>query len=96
MKHLKGKRGTQVTVAVFRRGFSELLDFLIVRDVIPTYSIDIAYMVDDSIGYVKVSKFSATTYEEFADAIDKLKELDHFDVLIQTRHAAKAFRDDKT
>jgi len=74
MKHLKGKRGTQVTVAVFRRGFSELLDFLIVRDVIPTYSIDIAYMVDDSIGYVKVSKFSATTYEEFADAIDKLKE----------------------
>jgi len=72
MKLLKGKRGTEVMVSVFRRGLSDLIDFTIVRDVIPTYSLDIAYMVNDSIGYIKLNKFSATTYKEFAHAMDRL------------------------
>jgi len=72
MKKLKGKRGTKVDVSIFRRGFSELLDFKITRDVIPTYSLDIAYMVNDSIGYIKLNKFSSTTYQEFSDALKSL------------------------
>ncbi|MBI9037716.1 MAG: S41 family peptidase [Bacteroidales bacterium] len=72
MKKLKGKRGTKVNVSIFRRGISELLDFTIIRDVIPTYSLDISYMVNDSIGYVKLNKFSATTYQEFSDALKGL------------------------
>ncbi len=72
MKKLKGKRGTKVNVSIFRRGISELLDFTITRDVIPTYSLDIAYMVNDSIGYIKLNKFSATTYQEFDDALKNL------------------------
>jgi len=72
MKLLKGRRGTEVNVSVFRRGLSELIDFTIIRDVIPTYSLDIAYMVNDKIGYIKLNKFAATTYKEFVHALDQL------------------------
>ena len=72
MKKLKGKRGTHVRVDVFRRGVAELLSFDLVRDMIPTYSIDIAYMPVADVGYIKVNKFSATTYDEFEKAIDDL------------------------
>lgn len=57
---------------VFRRGESQLLEFNITRGVIPTYSLDIAYMIDANIGYIKLSKFSSTTSEEFSDALSKL------------------------
>ncbi len=73
IKKLKGKKGTKVKVSNYRRGVPKLIDFTITRDVIPTYSLDIAYMVDDSIGYIKLNKFSATTYEEFKHAINRLK-----------------------
>jgi len=66
--------GTQVEVGIYRRGLSDLIDFVITRDIIPTYSLDIAYMVDDNIGYIKLNKFSATTFDEFKEAVDKLKE----------------------
>ncbi|MCF8304640.1 MAG: S41 family peptidase [Bacteroidales bacterium] len=71
---LKGERGTEVNVSVYRRGVEELLEFSIVRDVIPTYSINVAYMVTDSIGYIKLSKFSATSHEEFLKAYKDLHE----------------------
>lgn len=72
IKLLKGPRSTEVNISVYRRGINELLDFTIVRDVIPTFSVDVAYMAADTIGYIKVSKFSATTYEEFAAALNAL------------------------
>jgi carboxyl-terminal processing protease len=72
VKLLKGKRGSEVEVSVFRRGLADLIDFDLIRDVIPTYSIDISYMVDDTIGYIKLSRFAANTYEEFAGALGKL------------------------
>jgi len=50
------------------------LTFIITRDVIPTYSLDIAYMVDKNIGYIKLNKFSATTYDEFKKAAMQLKD----------------------
>ena len=69
---LKGPRGTEVKIKVYRKGIKGLLDFTIIRDIIPTFSVDVAYMFDDSTGYIKVSKFSATTYEEFMAALMKL------------------------
>lgn len=66
---LKGPRGTEVDIKVYRRGVKGLLDFRIIRDVIPNFSVDVAYMVDDSTGYIKVSRFSATTYDEFLAAL---------------------------
>ncbi len=72
-KALKGPRGTKVNIRIFRRSEANLLDFTITRNVIPTYSLDIAYMVSDSIAYVKLNKFSATTYDELKKALKDLK-----------------------
>lgn len=74
MKLLKGPKDTKVTVGIFRRGLKKLNDFTITRGVIPTWSIDISYAVNAQTGYVKLSKFSATTGEELHEALTKLKE----------------------
>jgi carboxyl-terminal processing protease len=73
MKQLKGEKGTKVKVSVMRKGVPNLLDFTITRGIIPINSIDVSYMVNDSIGYIKLSRFSATTPEEFDEALIKLK-----------------------
>lgn len=72
MKALKGQRGSIVNVSIFRRGQRKLIDFKIVRDVIPTYSIDISYPVNNTTGYIKLSKFSATTSDEFSQSLTGL------------------------
>ncbi len=73
MKLLKGPRGTKVDVKMFRRGVNGLLDFTITRDVIPTYSVDVAYMLNETTGYIKLEKFIATTHKEFVKAVKKLQ-----------------------
>lgn len=73
MRLLKGPKKSKVDVKIKRRGISELLDFTIIRDAIPTYSIDVAYMIDENIGFIKLTKFSQTTHKEFVDAMRKLK-----------------------
>ena len=85
IKKLKGKKGTKVKVSVFRRGIPKLIDFTITRDVIPTFSLDVAYMVNDSTGYIKLNKFSATTYEEFTDAVIRLKKKGMTKLLLDLR-----------
>jgi carboxyl-terminal processing protease len=72
MKALKGPKGTEVKVTILRG--SKEIDYKIVRDKIPQYSVDVAYMVDAQTGYIKVNRFAATTFEEFHDALKKLKE----------------------
>lgn len=72
MRKLKGPKGTKVRVCVLRRGVEGLLDYTITRDAIPTYSVDIAYMLDEKTGYLKLSKFSATTVSEFKNAVVNL------------------------
>lgn len=73
MDLLKGPKGTQVDVGVKRSGVRKLLEFNIIRDKIPIYSVDASYMVDDEIGYVKVNRFSKTTMRELRQALSKLK-----------------------
>lgn len=65
MKLLKGPSGTEVKLGVARSTNEDLLDFTITRDKIPIYSVDVGYMISPNIGYVKVSRFAKTTYEEF-------------------------------
>ena len=69
---LRGKKGSTVDVKIKRIGEKSLLDFNIVRDVIPITSIDANYMVDDKTGYIKVNKFASETPIEFADALQGL------------------------
>ena len=69
---LRGEKGTKVTVGIFRVGEQDFIDFEITRGKIPIHSIDVAYMVNHELGYIKVNRFSATTYEEFKKASNKL------------------------
>lgn len=73
MRRLKGPKSTQVKVSVYRRGVKGLKDYSITRDVIPTYSLDIAYMIDQQTGFIRLNKFSATTFKEFLEGARKLK-----------------------
>lgn len=73
MRFLKGPKKTKVDVKIKRHGVAELLDFTITRDVIPTYSIDVTYMINKEIGFIKLTKFSQTTSNEFVKALKELK-----------------------
>lgn len=70
---LLGDKGTKVAIKMKRNGSSELLDFTIERDKIPIYSVDASYMVNETIGYIKVNKFAATTVMEVHKALLDLK-----------------------
>jgi carboxyl-terminal processing protease len=71
---LRGKSGTEVTVSIQRGNTKQLLDFKITRGKIPIYSLDIAYMIQSGVGYIKISRFASTTYEEYTDAFNKLNK----------------------
>ena len=73
MKMLKGPRGSKVNVKVERPGTEELLPFTIVRDKIPIFSIDVSYMMTGDVGYMKISTFAITTYDEFLKGLKELK-----------------------
>lgn len=81
-KKLRGKRGTEVTIKVKRNGVKELLEFKIIRDKIPIYSVDASYMADKNIGYIKVNSFGSTTAEEFRTALNKLKKQGMKDLIL--------------
>ena len=73
MKRLRGTKGTKVKVSIVRPGVKELLDFEIIRDVIPLYSVDAALMLDGETGYVRVNQFKETTHDEVERALARLK-----------------------
>jgi carboxyl-terminal processing protease len=72
-KHLRGKKGTKVTVSVKRGNDPELLDFEIIRDKIPLNSINAAYMLDNHVGYIKLDRFAQESTQEFKEAFAKLQ-----------------------
>lgn len=74
MKRLRGKKGTEVTVKVLRDKNPELLDFKIIRDKIPVFSLDAAYMLDKTTGYIKLNRFAASSMDEYKEAFAKLKK----------------------
>ena len=72
-ENLRGKSGTKVKVTILRHGINEGIDYEITRDKIPIYSVDTHFMYDDNIGYVSISRFSETTFDEFSDALNDLE-----------------------
>jgi len=72
-KYLKGPKGTEVKIEVLRKKKKSPILFTIVRDKIPQTSVDATYMIDKETGYIKISRFSQTTYEEFKKGLDRLK-----------------------
>jgi len=85
MAKLKGKGGTKVKVSILRAGKKQLLDFTITRGIIPIYSIDVAYMVSPHVGYVKISRFAATTYDEYKTAFEKLQKKGMLKLIVDLR-----------
>lgn len=74
MKRLKGEKGSEVKLGIFRPGEPETLHFTIIRGDIPVKSVDAAYMIDGKWGFVKVNKFGETTYPELLFALAKLNQ----------------------
>lgn len=74
MRHLKGEKGTTVELEIKRYGLKEPLYIKITRDEIKTHSVSIAYMVEPTIGYIKIDKFTARTGCEFKRKLEVLKE----------------------
>ncbi len=72
-RHLRGKEGTTVKLKILRENSSKPLEYTIVRGPVPVNSVDCSYIVKDGIGYVKVSKFAKTTYNEFITALRELQ-----------------------
>lgn len=72
-KHLRGPKGTKVRVLIVRPGVKEPLEYVITRDEIPVTSVDASFLLTKEVGYIKLNKFSAKTYEEMSKALAKLK-----------------------
>lgn len=68
VERLRGEKGSEVGIKVYRPNEDSLLPFEITRGEIPIKSVDVGYMVDQSTGYVKVSRFAQSTPEEFREA----------------------------
>ncbi len=71
-KHLRGKKGTLVTLEVLRQG--SVYTFEIVRDKVPIYSVDTYFMADDTIGYIRLTRFARTSLDEFRKALKALRK----------------------
>jgi carboxyl-terminal processing protease len=71
--YLRGPSGSKVMVDIKRKNAPELIAYEITRDKIPQYSINASYMVNEEIGYIKVTRFAATTYDEFRNSVVDLQ-----------------------
>jgi carboxyl-terminal processing protease len=71
---LKGPKGSKVKVSVLRKDERNPVNFTITRDKIPQYSLEASYMVDKQTGYMKITRFAATTFNEFKTALTDLKK----------------------
>lgn len=82
MKRLRGPRGTKVKLTIVRRGIKDKLVFTVTRDKIPVKTIDAYYMIRPQVGYIRIGSFGATTYDEFMEAVDKLKKQGMHDLVL--------------
>lgn len=84
-QHLRGKKGTKVRVAVKRGHNPELIEFVITRGAIPMHSINVSFMVDETVGYVKLERFAQTSTQELKTAITNLQKQGMKDLILDLR-----------
>ena len=92
-KLLRGTKGTKVKVGILRPGFKDKYTYEITRGVIPTHTVDVAYMMDSATGYIKLNEFGSTTAKEFNDAIVKLKRQGMTALILDLRSNTGGFLD---
>lgn len=93
MKTLRGPKDTQVKLSVKRNGVKELLHYTITRGDIPVHSVDAAFMMPGNVGYIRVNKFAATTYNEFMVGMTNLKSQGAQSYIIDLRENGGGFMD---
>lgn len=69
---LRGEKGSEVNISIRRKGYQDLLEYSIIRDKIPSFTVDAAYMIDDSTGYIRLSRFSQNSAAEVHKGLDSL------------------------
>ena len=96
VEKLRGERNSVVFVDIKRSSSSSLINYKIIRGKIPLSSVDVAYMIDDETGYIKISKFARTTYSEFIEAVEKLQPLGLNNIILDLRGNGGGFLDAAT
>ncbi len=72
---LKGAKGTTVHITMLREGRDKPIEFTVVRDEIPRYSVDLAFVIRPGIGYIHLNQFIETTDKEISDALDSFGDI---------------------
>lgn len=94
MKTLRGEKNSTVKLGIERATSpDELLEFEVTRGDVPVHSVDVAYKVEDGIGYIKISKFGRHTYNEFLTAIASLQQQDCQSYIIDLRGNTGGYMD---
>lgn len=95
VKLMRGKRGTKVKLAIERQTLDELVEVEVVRDAIELHSIETAFMLDKGagIGYVRLSQFARTSYDELREALTKLRSEGLQKLIIDLRGNSGGFLD---
>lgn len=93
MKALKGKPDTKVDLQIYRKTNDSIFDITINRGKVNIKSVDVAYMLNDSIGYIKLDRFARNTYIEFKASLDKLLTKGMTDLVLDLRGNGGGFID---
>ncbi len=93
---LKGDKGTEVKIGIKRNNLADLLHFNITRDKIPINSLDVGYMLDEEVGYIKLNRFSATTYDEFGRKLRDLYDVGMKKLVLDLRQNPGGYLDAAT
>jgi carboxyl-terminal processing protease len=93
MAALKGKPNTKVNVQIYRKTNDSLFNVIINRDKVNIKSVDVAYMLNDSVGYIKLNRFARNSYREFKTSLDALKENQMTDLVLDLRGNGGGFID---
>ncbi|MDR1554280.1 MAG: S41 family peptidase [Prevotellaceae bacterium] len=93
MKMLRGEAGTKVSIDVQRQGFDKEIPIILTRAKISVKSVEVSYMINDTVGFIKLSTFSRNTYSEFIAAATKLKKQGMKQLIIDLRSNTGGYMD---
>ncbi|ESU19960.1 carboxyl-terminal protease [Flavobacterium cauense R2A-7] len=82
---LKGEEGSKVNLTIYRKSEQKKFKVTITRGVVPIKSVDIAIMLNNKTGYIKINRFAETTYKEFHNGLLELKKLGATELIVDLR-----------
>lgn len=90
---LKGKIGSEVELTVYRKSVNKKLKVKLKRGIIPIKSVDVALMLNDRIGYIKINRFAESTYKEFKNGLNQLKKQGAQTIVLDVRDNGGGYLD---